>query len=296
LSAKSPLSVNCTTEIRIWNDTGGTIYAVLQEQATDRRAQLPLATKGGGDEWLQPAFGDSTKCYPVKNNYYVFINPKSGIAKNSFASISVPWWSRRPANALDLYIDWWRGARLFILDDKNALMDSLGKLTAANLVAFAAGSPVVGCTAKSAGNTCLAGELAIYQVPDAAVFGTQTPYQLNEFTFASVSPLENNDTAGGVWLDFNQGYNVSYVDPGLSADRDRAGAAAGPDRLSRHRVECERLQNNPGELHGRGQEPEEPGQLADLQQSGRQGQTDLSQCRHPGAVDRDRVRLLCEPL
>jgi hypothetical protein len=46
----STLQANCTKEIRIWNNTDGTIYVVLQgtKQLTDAR-NCPKSTQGGGD-------------------------------------------------------------------------------------------------------------------------------------------------------------------------------------------------------------------------------------------------------
>jgi hypothetical protein len=105
----STLQPDCTKEIRIWNNMDGPIYVVLQGSIELQPARnCPVTNKpgSGGDVWLQAAFGDYTKCYAVTNAYYAFVNPKSGIAKNSFASISVPWWSKTRPGAPDLYIDW----------------------------------------------------------------------------------------------------------------------------------------------------------------------------------------------
>ena len=123
------LPAACTKEIRIWNNTDAPIYAVLQGviQQTDA-LNCTLAAKGGGDVWLQAALGNTKNCYTVNNDYYVYINPTTGIPKNSFASISVPWWSKRTPGAPDLYVDWWRGARVYIFDDQTALNDSYSQL------------------------------------------------------------------------------------------------------------------------------------------------------------------------
>jgi len=99
---------------------------------------------------------------------------------------------------------------VLIFDDKTALDDSHSKLTDADLVAFADGSPLVSCTTAVANNACLPDESQIFQVPDAAEIGKYTPYQLNEFTFADVAPLDA--PTPGAFIDFNQGYNVSNVD------------------------------------------------------------------------------------
>jgi hypothetical protein len=201
----------CTKEIRIWNNTARKIYVVLQAvpQKTDARGCTLAA--GGGDVWLQAAFGDYKNCYRVDNDYYVYINPKTGIAPRSFASLSVPWWSKRKQNAPDLYVDWWRGARIIIFDDQTALDDSYSLLKNTTQVSFAAGSPIVSCGDRT-GNACLPGELQIYRVPEKALIATRTPFQLNEFTFADVKKVAPDGKSGGEFIDFNQNYNVSDVD------------------------------------------------------------------------------------
>jgi hypothetical protein len=200
----------CTKEIRIWNNTDGPLYAILQAsiQTTDA-LDCTKADKGGGDVWLQAALGDTKKCYAVKNNYYAYINPVSGIPKGGFASINVPWWSKRRVGAPDTYIDWWRGARVIFFDDQNALNDSYAKLKNDPQVDFADGSPKVNCNNVD-GNACK--QLQVFQVTAEATIGTQTPYQLNEFTFAAVSEVTDNGKKGGEFINFNQGYNVSNVD------------------------------------------------------------------------------------
>ena len=106
------LQANCTKEIRIFNNTEKTIFVVLQGviQKTDAvNCPLNPPSSPGGDVWLQAAFGDYGKCWTVTHDYYVYINPTTGIKKDEFVSFSVPWWSKRLASAPDLYIDWWRG-------------------------------------------------------------------------------------------------------------------------------------------------------------------------------------------
>jgi hypothetical protein len=78
-------------------------------------------------------------------------------------------------------------------------------------VKWASGSPLVTCK-TTAGNVCVANQLQIYQVSAAAIIATKTPFQLNEFTFADVSKVTNGGTSGGIFIDFNQNYNVSNVD------------------------------------------------------------------------------------
>jgi hypothetical protein len=197
----------CTKEIRIFNNTDGPLWAILQAsiQKTDAR-NCTKADKGGGDVWLQAVLEDYSKCYAVKNDYYVYINPTTGIDKGSSVSISVPWWSKRTDDAPDQYIDWWRGARVIFFDDRDALVDSYAKLRDNPQVIFAQGSPKVKC---NDGPPCT---LQIFQVTPAATIGTQTPYQLNEFTFADVRKVTDNGQKGGDILTYNQGYNVSNVD------------------------------------------------------------------------------------
>jgi hypothetical protein len=197
----------CTKEIRIYNNTDGPLWAILQAsiQRTDA-IRCTVNDKGGGDVWLQAALEDYNKCYAVKNDYYVYVNPTDGIAKGSSVSLSVPWWSKRTDGAQDPYIDWWRGARVIFFDDQNALNDTYAKLKNNPEVAFAAGSPKVKC---NDGTPC---KLQIFEVNPGAGIDTQTPYQLNEFTFADVRKVTDGGTKGGDILSYNQGYNVSNVD------------------------------------------------------------------------------------
>jgi hypothetical protein len=206
------LQADCTKEIQIWNNTGRTIYAILQAsiQTTDA-LKCPKATKGGGDVWLQAALGNTTSCHKVNHDYYAYINPTTGIPHEGFAALSVPWWSKRLPDAPDLYIDWWRGARIVIFDDQTALDDSYSLLKNTGQVKTAPGSPVVSCT-NLANNECLPAHLQIFQVFPKAEIATKTPFQLNEFTFADVSAVTDNGNAGGKFIDFNQNYNVSNVD------------------------------------------------------------------------------------
>ena len=202
----------CTKEIRILNNTSGPIYVVLQGSLENQAA---LNCDNGGDVWLQAALGNSSNCYVVKHNYHVYINPTTGIPKGQVASISVPWWSKRTSGADDLYVDWWRAARVFIFDDKQALNDSYALEAKNPQVQFAAGSPVVSCNQDAKiGKFCLPSELQIYQVTEE--IGTQTPYQLNEYTFADVSAVvkdpQTDKYSGGKVIGLNQGYNVSNVD------------------------------------------------------------------------------------
>jgi hypothetical protein len=213
-STNVTLPPNCTKEIRILNNTENTIYVVLQGviQLTNAVDCPKTSPTTGGDVWLQAAFGDYGKCWAVTHDYYVYINPTSGIKKDEFASFSVPWWSKRPADAPDLYVDWWRGGRVYVFDDQTALKDSYANFTQKDLATFAPGSPVVSCTAAT-GNACLSGELKIYEVTAGGKqnIAKHSPFQLNEFTFADVHPIDGGPDSAK-FTDFNQGYNVSNVD------------------------------------------------------------------------------------
>ena len=104
------------------------------------------------------------------------------------------------------------GGRVYVFDDQTALNDSHSNFTSADLVTFASGSPVVSCTAAS-GNACLPKELQIYQVTPGGKqnIAKHSPFQLNEFTFADVHPIDSSPDSAK-FIDFNQGYNVSNVD------------------------------------------------------------------------------------
>ncbi len=199
------LPPKCIKEIRIWNNTPGKIYVILQAGKQGHEAHN---CPGGGDVWLQGALGDRKNCFKVTQDYHVYVNPESGIPSNSFVSIKLPFWSKRRAGAPDTYIDWWRGGRVVIFDDKAALNDTYLKLKGTGEVQFVSGSPRPACNTTANNSSCKQGELQTYQVPPAAQIAQHTPFQLNEFTFADVSPFAN----GGDLTSLNQNYNVSNVD------------------------------------------------------------------------------------
>jgi hypothetical protein len=211
---KCPGDKACYKEIRIVNNTNGPIYAVVQGSIQKNPA---LNNCKEGDTWLQRALKDTTQCFPVKNDYYVYVNPTRGILKGETASITLPWWSHLPADRdpnADKYVDWWRGGRIYIFDDQTALNDSY-KVNAGRQghpVTFAAGSPLVTCTPQTVvKNTCSSAELKIFRVLPTVVgsaIQTKSPNQLNEWTFADVGPLQT----GGELTSLNLNYNVSNVD------------------------------------------------------------------------------------
>jgi hypothetical protein len=197
----------CIKEIRIWNNTPGKIYVILQAGKQGHEAHNCPVKDGGGDVWLQGALGDRSNCYEVTQDYHVYVNPESGIPRDNFVSVKLPFWSKRRPGAPDTYIDWWRGGRVVIFDDKKALDDTYLKLKGTGEVQFASGSPRPVCNDTS-NNTCNKAELQIYEVPPKAQIAQHTPFQLNEFTFADVTPMEK----GGDLITLNQNYNVSNVD------------------------------------------------------------------------------------
>ncbi len=205
------LPAECTKEIRIYNNTSGPIWPVVQGsiQTTDA-LNCTKAAMGGGDVWLQAALGRTNSCFTVKNDYYVFINPDLGIPKGGFAAVRVPWWSKQIASAADRYIDWWRGGRVIIFDDKTAKDEILTQVRKNPMVGYAAGSPKLLCDPSMAGNGC--NRVLPYQVLPGTGISAHLPFQLNEYTFADVAKVTDNGTKGGEFIDFNQNYNVSNVD------------------------------------------------------------------------------------
>ncbi len=196
------LPERCNKEVRILNNTGGKIYVVVQGSII-RQAAVGCFD---GDVWLQRALGIVSECLAVKHNYHLYINPVTGIPKGGVASVKLPWWSKRLPGAPDAYVDWWRSGRLYIFDDPKALADIYGKERNTPQVQFAAGSPLPVCRKATPGNLC--STLQIWQVAPEAELGTQTPAQLNEYTFASVQgPKEDF-----AFVNLNQNYNVSNVD------------------------------------------------------------------------------------
>ena len=206
---KCPGDVTCYKEIQVVNNTDGPIYAVVQGSK-----QLNPALGGcpQGDTWLQRALKNTKECFPVKNTYYIYINPTKGIPKGATASISLPWWSQPAGRVTDKYVDWWRGGRIYIFDDQTALNDSF-KVNSGRQgqpVTFVGGSPLVSCS-KLAKNVCDSTDLKIYRVNDDIVgssIETKSPLQLNEWTFADVT----DPALGGELLTLNLNYNVSNVD------------------------------------------------------------------------------------
>lgn len=215
------LPKECTKEIRVYNNTARKIWVVLQAsiQLTDA-ISCPRGEPGtGGDVWLQAALGNYDDCLAVKSNYYAFVNGPAGIGKDGFASIDVPWWSKRQVSAKgDRYIDWWRGARVIIFDDRTAFNEIYNALKNNPTVPLVAGSPKPGCDSGMKNNECT--DVSIFEVTPEAEIAPHLPFQLNEFTFADVCRALPNgtfilpcgDDHPGGFIDFNQNYNVSNVD------------------------------------------------------------------------------------
>lgn len=241
---------NCFKEIRIFNNMNSPIYPVVQasiitQQALDKNGEIGSCRSG--DPWLQRALQPDptaaiTDCHAVEHDYYVYLNPGTGIAPGQMLSISLPWWVKTDAastgGAYDPYIDFWNAGRLYIFDDKQSLNDSyVVNTTDANVYSTAAsgsnklkfdplpGLPKISCTARIPGsnrpaplNVCDPNQTVIAvanpQVPGSMI-GPPSFYQLNEYTFADVTPIffnADNSTSGGVLIDLNQNYNVSNVD------------------------------------------------------------------------------------
>lgn len=194
----------CYKEVRVINNTNRPIYAVVQGSII-KQAAIGCSS---GDVWLQRALGVTDKCLPVTHDYYIYVNPTTGILPGKSASIELPWWSR-PLNTGDLYIDWWRSARFYTFDDPKALADIYDKVKGTPQLQFAKGSPVPACK-SGGGDTCAL--VQIWKVPEGGEFGTQTPAQLNEYTFASVDPPSADPAKNYELVNLNQNYNVSNVD------------------------------------------------------------------------------------
>ena len=199
------LAPECFKEVRIINNTETPIYVVLQGSIITQAA-INCAV---GDVWLQRALGITNKCLPVTHDYYIYINPGAGIKKGATASLKLPWWSKRPAGSDDEYVDWWRSGRLYIFDDPKALADIYDKVKNTPQLKLATGSPAPQCMPGN-GGVCTG--VKIWQVPDGGEFGTQTPAQLNEYTFASVDPPSQDPATDYRLVNLNQNYNVSNVD------------------------------------------------------------------------------------
>ncbi|MCI0600988.1 MAG: hypothetical protein L0Y60_16000, partial [Beijerinckiaceae bacterium] len=64
---KCPGDPACYKEIRIINNLGKTIYAVVQGS---KQLNPALGNCPKGDTWLQRALKDTSQCFPVNNTYY----------------------------------------------------------------------------------------------------------------------------------------------------------------------------------------------------------------------------------
>lgn len=210
----APNDAECYKEIRIVNNTEGTIYPVIQGSIQTQQA---LGDCPKGDVWLQRALANTTRCFPVNNTYYIYINPKTGIKKGEVASVMLPWWTKLDLTkdkGADEYVDWWRAGRFYVFDDQTALNDSYtvnSSILGKKVFPVTGNSPSPKCAPASATNKCIPSEFGMYravsEIPGSTI-RDQTPFQLNEWTFADVEPLAK----GGKLIDLNVGYNVSNVD------------------------------------------------------------------------------------
>ena len=213
----------CTKEVRIYNNTANKkIWAILQASKQETDAfDCPKSQKGGGDVWLQVALGKTDECLSVKSNYYAFVNGTKGIGSDKFVSVDLPWWSKRKNVSAqgDRYIDWWRGARVILIDDETAFREVYDALSGNSTVPLASGSPRPKCNNDMKGNRC--DSVEVYEVTQEGEVGAHLPFQLNEFTFGGIckvnpdgtflqSCLEDYDNQP--FINFNQNYNVSNVD------------------------------------------------------------------------------------
>jgi hypothetical protein len=232
----SSFPAQCTKTVTIYNNSDHPIYPVIQA-TLEQGAGKEIATCPHGDTWLQAAFGDIANCYATAYNYLIYVNGTAGILEHKHASINLPWWSKRAQTNgnpnTDVYIDWWRAARIYIFDDPGAVKDSY-TIDKARSVQFTSRSPMVSCVKTDpesvcqstiAYQTCVAGTtrngVKTACLPGTNAIKSETPQQLNEYTLASVDPILG-------LTNFNENYNVSNVDqvylpiaiePMINADR-----------------------------------------------------------------------------
>lgn len=205
---------DCFKEIRIVNNTDSTIYPIIQGS---RQLTQALGNCPQGDIWLQRALNNTKECFKVNSDYYVYVNPKTGIKKGQVASVLLPWWSKPDKSRhpkADAYVDWWRGGRIYFFDDQTALNDSykINSSRRGDPLEYAAKSPQVKCNPKTSyANACQTSELMAVRVIDelyGSAVNNKSPFQLNEWTFADVLSVSN----GGLLTSLNLNYNVSNVD------------------------------------------------------------------------------------
>ena len=128
----------------------------------------------------------------------------------------MPWWSKAAQGAADRYVDWWRAGRVIVFDNQTALNDSYKEAQKTTPVSFATAE--VTCKGNKIGNTqdsCIPKELQVYLVEPSSLaeVNAQTPFQLNEYTFADVGEVKDRRSQQrGKLFSLNQNYNVSDVD------------------------------------------------------------------------------------
>jgi len=176
---------DCSKVVTIYNNTAGPIFAVIQ------------AGQQNPDPWLQAYFNNNQQSYGQTHLSRAYVNPENGIAPHTHVSVTVPWYSQLQGDE-DTYVDWYNGCRIYFFDTKAAL-DAAHEIDKDSRLSFTDGSPRVSCADCEK-------PLTIYS--DIAGYDdTKVPFQLVEYTFASV------DTKGKPFIiNLNVGYNCSYLD------------------------------------------------------------------------------------
>lgn len=160
-----------TKAIAFYNNTSETIYPVIESP--------PQAT----DAWMQGLFAVTSvnvDTFTATKVHRAYVNGTLGIAPGQTTVVNVPFYSNLVAspsggNIPDQYVDWWKSMRVYIYDVQSSVVASQ---------TFAGGTPVV---LESPGPTCISGcTTAVSYFSATGIVDTSDPYQLTEYTFASV--------------------------------------------------------------------------------------------------------------
>ena len=179
-------SKDCQKVVTIYNNTAGPIFAVIQAGV-----QNP-------DPWLQALFNNNRQSYAETHLSRAYVNPENGIAPHTHVSVTVPWYSKLQ-NDPDTYVDWYNGCRIYFFDTKAAL-DAAHEADKNNRLSFTPDSPRVSCADCEKPLTIFS-DIRGYD-------DTKVPFQLMEYTFASVGTNKPQPYI----INLNVGYNVSYLD------------------------------------------------------------------------------------
>ncbi|WP_018300731.1 hypothetical protein [Fangia hongkongensis] len=190
------------------SDATHTIYPVIE---TSRKIKDVIAHIDNPDTWLMTYFGHQ-KTAPIYTSgvYRVYVGGLKGIAPHHYAMVAVPLYSefKEKQKNNDLYIDWWRGTRIYMYDNPSVVLVRMGqqdKALAKNTFVSALQDTRV-CEIGRDVSGCHNVKSVVYQDKLNTSFPNNDPMQLIEYTFGSDGG--NNYKWNAIPVD----YDISYVD------------------------------------------------------------------------------------